>query len=165
MFRHIAFRLETCLFSGYIENFGNFIQNGKLGNYSSIHQNFIKKKHTGYWFFFFLLVRIFWLTNFWYFLIFICNISQYIRCAYSIDLDGKYFLIIPMKFLKVFEIYPIIFFRKPQKRTRNVALHSDFHEKVNRWKELLKNEIASGVKEIRYVPLIPVGFSSGFPYR
>uniref|UniRef100_A0A0R3RYS9 POP4 domain-containing protein n=1 Tax=Elaeophora elaphi TaxID=1147741 RepID=A0A0R3RYS9_9BILA len=39
--------------------------------------------------------------------------------------------------------------RKSQKQTKNVALHSDFQEKVNRWKELLKNEVASDVREIR----------------
>ncbi|KAM3725298.1 DNA-binding protein [Dirofilaria immitis] len=47
--------------------------------------------------------------------------------------------------------------RKSQKHTKhkNVALHSDFHEKVNRWKELLKNEVASGVKEIRDLLMNP----------
>ncbi|EFO18850.2 hypothetical protein LOAG_09644, partial [Loa loa] len=45
--------------------------------------------------------------------------------------------------------------KKSQKRTRNIALHSDFHEKVNQWKELLKNEVASGVKEIRDLLLNP----------
>ncbi|VDK89206.1 unnamed protein product [Litomosoides sigmodontis] len=45
--------------------------------------------------------------------------------------------------------------RKPQKHTKNVALHSDFHEKINRWKELLRNEVASGVKEIRDLLLNP----------
>ncbi|KAL3982997.1 AAA domain family protein [Acanthocheilonema viteae] len=90
MFRRAVFRLEIYLFSGCMKDFGNLIQNGKLGK--PLHQNFIRKKHTG---------------------------------------------------------------RKPQKYAKNVALHSDFHEKVNRWKELLKNEVASGVKEIRDLLLNP----------
>ncbi|VIO87696.1 Regulator of nonsense transcripts 1 homolog, putative [Brugia malayi] len=97
MFRHIAFRLETCLFSGYMQNFGNHIQNSKLRNCSSLDHDCIRRKSA-------------------------CN------TRYS---------------------------KKPRKHMKNFALHSDFYEKVNRWKELLKNEVAHGVKEIRDLLLNP----------
>ncbi|VDP14238.1 unnamed protein product [Onchocerca flexuosa] len=122
MFRHTAFRLETCLFSGCMQNLGNLIRNGKLVHCSSYCQNFIRKKHTGYYL---LPVR----KNYLLALTFENSCRPFFRnSGYS---------------------------RKSQKHSRNVALHSDFHEKVNRWKELLKNEVASSVKEIRDLLMNP----------
>uniref|UniRef100_A0A915PY68 Helicase ATP-binding domain-containing protein n=1 Tax=Setaria digitata TaxID=48799 RepID=A0A915PY68_9BILA len=45
--------------------------------------------------------------------------------------------------------------KKGQKKSKKAALHSDFYEKISQWKELLTNEVDSGVKEIRDLLMNP----------
>ncbi|VDM99207.1 unnamed protein product [Thelazia callipaeda] len=43
-----------------------------------------------------------------------------------------------------------------KKHSRNAALHPDFYDKVNLWKELLKNEVAADVQEVRDLLINPL---------